>query len=47
MDVHGVYPLFGSRHSLKYIILCSAEESNSYRFETTWKSKFKRDFGSL
>jgi len=23
-------------HSLKYLLLCSEEERNSYRFETTW-----------
>jgi len=23
-------------HSSKYLYLCSAEERNSYRFETTW-----------
>jgi len=27
--------LFGYPYSLKYLILCSAEERNPYRFETT------------
>jgi len=25
-----------SRESSHYLLLCSAEERNSYRFETTW-----------
>jgi len=36
MEVNGVYQLFGYKHSLKYLLLWSAEERNVYRFETTW-----------
>jgi len=35
MVVNGVHQLFGYRPSSKYLILCSARERNSYRFETT------------
>jgi len=33
MEFNGVHQLSGYRHSLKYLLLCSAEERNSYRFE--------------
>jgi len=37
MEVNGIHQLSGYwlRHSSKYISLCSAEERNSCRFETT------------
>jgi len=37
MEFNGVQQMFGYRHSSKYLLLCSAEERNSYRFETTWR----------
>jgi len=36
MGFNGVHQLSGYRNSSKYLPLCSAEERNSYRFETTW-----------
>ena len=36
MEVNGVHQLSGYRHSSKYLLLCSEEERNSYRFKTTW-----------
>jgi len=36
MEVNGAKQLIGYHHSSKYFILCSAEEGNSYWFETTW-----------
>ncbi len=36
MEVNVYRQLFGYQHSTKYIILCSAEETNSYRFGMTW-----------
>jgi len=38
MEVNGVHQHSGYRHYLPsiYLLLCSAEERNSYRFETTW-----------
>jgi len=35
MEVSGAKELFGSNRSSKYLHLCSAEERNSYKFETT------------
>jgi len=32
MEVNGAHQLFGYQHFFKYLPLCSAEESNSYRF---------------
>ncbi len=37
LEVNGVQQLFGFQYSLKYHLLCSVEESNSYRFGTTWR----------
>ncbi len=36
MEVSGYRQLLGSQHSSKYLLLCSTEERNSYRFGTTW-----------
>ncbi len=36
MKVNGYHQLFGYYHSSKYLLLCSAAQRNSYRFETTW-----------
>jgi len=36
MEVNGAHKLFGYPYSSKYLILCSAEERNSYRFRTSW-----------
>ncbi len=36
MEVNGYHQLFGNQHSSKYLLLCSAEERNSYRFRTDW-----------
>ncbi len=36
MKVNGDHQLFGYQHSSKYILLCSTEQRNSYRFEMTW-----------
>jgi len=33
--VKGAYQLLGYQQSLKYLLLCSAEERNSYKFGTT------------
>jgi len=35
MDVNGDQKLYVYQHSLKYLLLCSAEERNSYRFGIT------------
>jgi len=32
MEVNGVHPLLGYLYSSKYLLLCSTEEINSYRF---------------
>jgi len=34
-EVNGAKQLLGSKHSSKYLPLCSAEEKNSFRFATT------------
>jgi len=36
MEVNGVHQMFDNPYSSKYLLLCSAEEGNSYRFEKTW-----------
>jgi len=36
MEVNGAPQLFGYQHSSKYLLLCSIEGGNSYRFGTTW-----------
>jgi len=36
MEGNGVHQLFNCQHSSKYLLLCSTEERNSYRFGTTW-----------
>jgi len=36
MEVNGVHQLSSYQHSSKYLLLCSAEDRNSYRFGTTW-----------
>ncbi len=36
MKVNGYRQLFGYQHSSKYLLLCSKEERNSYRFGTMW-----------
>jgi len=36
IEFNGVHQLSGYQHSSKYLPLCSAEERNSYRFETIW-----------
>jgi len=35
MEVKGAKQLFGSNRTSKYLLLCSAEERNSYTFATT------------
>jgi len=37
MEVNGAHQLFGCPYSSKYLLLCLAEERNSYRFGTTWR----------
>jgi len=37
MKFNVLHQLLGYWHSSKYLIMCSAEEINSYRFETTWE----------
>jgi len=37
MGVNGCLGLYDYPYSSKYLLLCSEEESNSYRFGTTWK----------
>ncbi len=36
MEVSGYQQRFGYQHSSKYLLLCSTEGINSYRFVTTW-----------
>jgi len=36
MFVNGCRKKSGYQHSLKYNLLCSTEERNSYRFGTAW-----------
>ncbi len=43
MEVNGYSQLFSYQHSSKYLILCSTEERNSYRFGTTLRD-FDRIF---
>ncbi len=33
MEINGYHQLFGFQHSSKYLLLCSAEERNSYSFK--------------
>ncbi len=35
MEINGYHQLFGYQHSLKYLLLCSTEGSNSHRFGTS------------
>jgi len=35
MEVNGVHQLCGHSYSLKYLLLCPAEEIYSHRYETT------------
>ena len=36
LEVNDAHQLFSYPYSSKYLPFCSAEERNSYRFETTW-----------
>jgi len=36
MEVNGIQQLFGNPYSSKFILVCSTEERNTYRFGTTW-----------
>jgi len=36
MEVNGQQELFGWQNSSKYLLLCSTEQRNSYKFRTTW-----------
>jgi len=36
MEVNGQQKLFGWENSSKYLLLCSTEQRNSYKFRTTW-----------
>jgi len=36
MEVNRVHQLSGYQHSSKYLLLCSTDGINLYRFGTTW-----------
>ncbi len=41
MEVNGYQQLLGYPHSLKCLLLCSAEERNSYMFGTMWVNEYR------
>ncbi len=40
MEVNGYHQLFSFQHSLKYLLLCSTEETNSLKFGTWGRENF-------
>jgi len=45
MEINGRRQLSGYQYSLKYLILCSTVERNSYRVGTTWEwENYGRNF---